>query len=702
MALSAQEAAELRRLGGEPAPQRPQTPPQPQVQPGERLQPGVISTIFGDVTTPPGQSLPDLSFKGVFGVDPKTEFYKSLSNVNNWISILPDIGEMGGEIAAGLQTAREVGKEGLKGFVQGKGGLGGRLVSGASRSIFYAMSGATIGESLRQIFQNENDPLKAIDKALESGLFGSAGEFITLFDTAGRGIQRIRDGQNYTAEDIKAIDELVTEMAKDGITITPAQLIRSGFQQTMEKIAISGFGGEAKFGELYEAQETFLREYMKKMVKTTGNPDRKFTGEQFQSALQAMDDDLIKWAEPRFAELERRSEGLPIDLTQIVKDSNDALQKGARSGKKGAQRAMNSEVESLHMFLRGRKSNNTFAGAFDVVKELKGRLREAQSRTSASAKAPNQEYVRELTLTIESLLNTMGDAASATGNKDIIDLYKDTVDVYRRVSETANASALSGIATTQPEFVGEQLYRSGNVSSVEAAFKAIDESVEAAKLAGKKGDDLPDAETLKNNIRAGYLRELFTPIQTGELSTERAIRLLQELNESKAGDTFNAVLTPKQIGDVKRALGWGRQLEQQAAGNFSLIVRGRQSGAFNQVANQIGNITQGQGLSGVVVATAATLMASPLFLANRAIKGDLTKDYLAKLKDYAVKFDTGKMDAGDIGQFLGFLASDLSEDEEIPMELRVRGLNSKEALELHQLRLETTSITGEEEMGGSF
>lgn len=667
--LTPQEQQELISLGGTVS-------TQPSIMPGQRLQPGQ-SLVSNILSSPSVQSQ-----RPPIGQETIDNAIRSAKNVNNWISALPDIGALVGE-TYGL---RQAAMQGLK----TPGGPIPKAFGAAGTSIFYAMGGTAVGESVRQIFQNELDPLKAIYKIQESGLFAGLGEIATIFDTAGRGIQKLRTGQGYTAEDIKGLDLLVAELAKEGITITPAQLVRSGFQQTLEKIAVAGFGGEAKFGALYEAQEQFIRDQLDQLVKQTGDPSRKVTGEMFLSVLRQADDDLIKWATPKYEELERLSVGTPLDFTNIIEKSKQELSKGRRSGaSKNAATTLDSEIETLHTFLNTRAKNNTFAGAFDVLKKLQADLREAQSRTSVSAKSPNQAYVKALTEAITDVKASIKTGAESSGNQKIQDLHKEVSEVYESVSKTLNDSALSGIAAQQPEFVGSQIYANGNVSSVEAAFKAIDKAVEIGKKAGKMEDELLDAESLKNDLRAGYLRKLFTPTEVADTSTETALTLLKKIErDPELSDTFQAVLTATQVAQTKRILGWAKNLDQQAAGNFSLIVRGRQSGAANQVINQMTNIT-GEGVKSTVIAAAASLIATPFFLANRAINGQVTTKLLEQLKDYSVKFNTGKMDAGDVGQYFGLLASVVKPNEELPPELKIPGLDSRESLELHRLQLET-------------
>lgn len=589
----------------------------------------------------------------------------------NIVSSLPDIGETAGETAGMMAGVRQ--GMALPGGPAVK--LGGTAVLGT----LGAMTGAGGGETLRQLFQGESDPAKVIQKVLESGLFSSAGEIVSLFGFAGRGIEKLRNKENLSAEEISSLDQLMKELEAVGVTLTPAQLTNSGFQQTLEKVAISGFGGEAKFGQLYDAQEEFIRDRLQQLVKQTGNPDRKLTGQMFQDALEEAEDNLIKWAEPKYKNLDSVARNMDLSIQSTEQTLRNAKKKAMVDRRPGAPSRLDAEVEQMYDYVLGNTRNLSFESLFDTVSYLTREQRKVASRIDNRNPTLEKAY-RD---TIESLLGDAEKAVAKSGDRTVMDLYEEVTGVYRESMRTLNDKALKGIVDTQPEFVGEEIFRSGNVSTVEAAFKAVDEAAESAKRLGKEFD----AEQVKNNIRSGYLRQLFAKTEVNETSTEAAAKLLRQLEgDPKVGDTFKAVLTPQMIGQVKRVLGWANTLEKQSAGNFSLIVRGRQSGALNKTANEIGDAGAGIGFSPFVLATAATMVASPLFLASRAVNGKASSKNLAQLKDFVTRYAAGKLDAGDISSFFLLLANDASESDYIPPELKVPNLSPKETFEYHALK----------------
>lgn len=654
MALSPQEQAELDRYRSARGVSAP--PPTPAQQAAAQAQ--TMAEIPRIPTTM------DLMQK--YMIDPLTSRLPQ-----NIISSLPDIGESGGEMAGMIQGARS--------GMALPGGPAAKVAGTAIGGTIGAMTGTGAFETLRQLFQGESDPAKVIDKVLTSGLFSAGSEIVSLFGLAGRGIEKLRNKENLSAEELSSLDELQKSLQAVGITLTPAQLTNSGLQQTLEKVAISGFGGEAKFGQLYEAQEAFIRDELQRLVKLSGNPDRKVTGQMFQETLEKAEDDLIKWAAPKYKNLDTVARDINLSIQSTEQTLRNAKKKARIDRRPGAPSRLDSEVETMYDYVLGNTRNMSFSSLFDTISYLTREQRKVNSRLDNRNPTLEKAY-RD---TIESLLGDARKAVEKSGDDTVMKLYDEVTGVYRESLKTLNDNAIKGLAAKQPEFVGEEIYRTGSVSSVEAAFKAVDE---AAALAKRNGETF-DPDTVKNNIRAGYLRQLFVKADVNETSTEAAAKLLRQLEgDDTMGDTFKAVLTPQQIGQVKRVLGWASTLEKQSAGNFSLIVRGRQSGALNQAINEVGNAGAGTGFSPFILASAATLVASPLFLASRAISGKATNKTLSQLKDFVTRYDAGKLDAGDISAFFTLLANDSSESDYIPPELKVPNLSPQETFESYALK----------------
>lgn len=615
---------------------------------------------------PPQAAAPEQGFMESFKKD-YANIQDTMNTVDNSLSqtlieVLPDVGEMTGAMGGMYYGARTGSVAGLQ------GAIGGGFVG--------AMLGSGTGESLKQMFRKEFDPLKVIKTSLESGMweagFGALGP---LMNFAGSGIEKLRKDKNLNFEEIASLDELLKALEKEGITLTPSQLTGSNFQKTLEKIGKAGFGGEGQFEQLYKAQEQFIRDRMDLLKKQVGNPDRKQSGEAFQQALMDADDQLIEWAQPKFKELNKAARGVKVSLQSTLQSLRHKKALASKGRREGATGRIDSEVEDLYNFVLGDVQNTNFENLFSTIAQVTKDQRKAKLRTDKNPTL-DKAYVDVLDLLFKD-----AEKAAKNSGTDVYNKYLDLQKVYRETKQSLNDRAIASAVEGSPEFAGSEIFKLGSVTSVESAFKALDTAAATAKRAGKTFD----AEKAKDDLRAGYLDELFTSAEISETSTEAAMKLLKKVtSDPKVRDTFNAVLTSKQQSEVKKLLGWGAQLEKNSAGNFSLIVRGRQSGELNRLGGIQGNDATGVGL--VMVAKALATITAPFGLAKRAVSGGATREYMEQLKDLTVKFDGGDIDAADAATLFGLWATTVTQEEDIPVEFRVKGMNSKEAIEYHANR----------------
>ena len=606
------------------------------------------------------QTMHDTSPARLAGTKGESPEYSGLSKA--LLEVLPDLGEMGGTIA-GMAHGARVGASGGAYGVVGGGLIGAMLGSGA-------------GESIKQMFKNEFDPAKVIDTMLVSGMFeGGFAGLGPMMHGIGRGLENLRQGKELTAEQIQGLDELVKALESEGITLTPAQLTGSNFQKTLEKVGKAGFGGEDKFGALYEAQERFIRDRMDKLATDVGNPSFEEAGRVFQDAMEAADDQLIKWAQPQFTKLNKTARGVHISLASTQQTLRSAIKRSKLGRRAGASNRLDSEVEELYNFVLGDVQNTNFENLFSTIAEVTKQQRKAQLATDQNpALIKAQRDVLEL-------LYADAEKAAAKAGSDVLDQYKQIKAVYKETKDSLNTTAIKSVVKAAPEHAGALIYKTGNVTAVKEAFAALDEAAKAAKRVGEKFD----AEAAKDALRAGYINQFFK--KAGEdTAIDTARKLASQLKHDQAvSNTFEAMLTGKQQSDVMKVLGWAGKLEKNSAGNFSLIVRGRQSGELNKVASELTNAGQ-LGLNLFTVGKGIAFLATPAKLAERAVGGKVTNEYLSQLKDVVTKFDKGQFDTSDAVVLFGLWAKNYVEGEEIPKELKIPELSEKESLEAHAAR----------------
>lgn len=625
------------------------------------------------------------------------EFPSIMSMMGNYlkeqIPYVGDVGELGTALVGmkrGAQSGRLLGVPGMIG-----GGILGAVI------------GRGIGETAEDLFlEQETDPVETLYEMYQSGGMAILGEGIgNIFPMAYRAIKNVRRGVTPSAEEARAIQELQSALkareaeikAADpnsniNLTLTPAQITQSGLQQNLEKIAISGFGGEKPLRDLYEAQADFVVTELERLVPNFANVTRQEAGQAFQTALRNAEAELITWAKPKYSELDKLGANAPVSLqsTQQKIRNKIAVATAGRKAKAGSR--LDEEVDTLYKMVLGEKQNNTFRSQFQLLSRLSSDLRKLKGR----ATSPNDTYEKALVEVIESIHDDLAKAAQKSGNEELLTKYNEVSRVYRESMSTLRDSSIAGLATKEPEFVGETIYRQGNVTSIQKAFEAIDKSVELAKMAGKTGDELPNAEVLKNQIRAGYIDALITPVQVNTSSLPTAQKLLEEINKSATkADTFKTLFNPKQQADIKKILGWGSRMEQLSAGNFSLIVRGRQSGSLNKLATQLAQsgaftgtaIGSGIALSPLGAATAIGFLVAPAWLAKKAVNGKVSQKLISQMTSLVKKFDDNKFNSRDWVTLFTLLADNTAADEQLPASLQIKDLNAQEALRTHALEL---------------
>lgn len=585
---------------------------------------------------------------------------------------IPSVFEMGGTLE-GMRRGAQAGR------VLGTPGMVGGAIVGAT-----TFRGA--GETLADMMAGRPfDPVGNIEKALEAGVFASGGEVLgTTIQKGLMAIRNIRAGRQPTPEDIDTIRRLQAELSqykdKNGkpLTLTPNQIMQSPLQSGFERVALSGFGGEEKMRALYEAQADFLMNRLETMIPDFGTASRTQLGEAVQKVLQEGEEQLIAWARPKYAELDRLGSSTPVVLNNLT-DYIKTTRANAKVGRKAkAGNRLDPEVESLMVLLNGEMKNNNFKSQFELLSRLSSDLRKAKTRRD-----PNTAYETALTKAIDNIHKDLDSAAGDIGG-DLYSKYKEVSTIYRESMNTLQDDALRGLADMAPEFVGETIYKQGNVTAIKKAFDAIDESVALAERAGEK---LPDgyAENLKNQLRGGYFDALITPVQNQESSIKTAQQLVNKVNSDvKIRETFETLFTPQQQKEIKEVLNWGAIMEKENAGNFSLIVRGRQSGEFNKLSTLAlqGSSAISAGPLGLLSPEAMivplAVVTSPHFLARRATGGEASRKLLDLIEGKVKRLNANQYGVRDVVTLLNVLADSGDDDMRVPEPMYIEGMTPTE------------------------
>lgn len=616
----------------------------------------------------------------------------------------PVTGEISGAIGGAIQGGRQ-------GWQVGK--IPGAVVG----TIAGATAGRLAGETVADLAGDEFDILDTLENTGEAAMYAALGE--GAFGIISKGVKAIRNlraGVQLSPADQQALAELNQALKDSGVTtkvngqvvpvqLTPAQVTQSGFQKNLEKIAISGMGGGA-ITDLYRAQNTALKSIFDSTVKTFGRSGagaREATGKAFQESMEQVEKELITWAEPKYAALDSLAKKTPMSFASVSEwarrmlvDNSTNLRPnrgltGSISDIMTSATRLPKEQEAVLKRLLKNERNMTFKDSFAELKRLTTELREIQSTTTK--KQP--ELVEFYSKTIERM-HTMMDAQAKKMGGNVYEQFKEVSDVYRQGMTNLRGEAVAGLATKAPEKVGETIYANGNVTLVKEAFKAIDDAAAMSLQTGGKGIDVA---ALKGDLKAGYLDSLFKRVQSemSDSATDKASTIFGKLRgDPQIADTFNAVLSKKEQSQVMQVLGWAEKLEGEAAGNFSLIVRGKQSQGLNTL---ITNIQSASGLGaagaaavgGVPAAIAAStvalaLITAPNFIAKRAVQGKVTGKLLSSAKQLVKKAGTSDFDwVRDGGALVAIVAQLGVDNQDLPEDMRQEGIDGSEALLLKML-----------------
>lgn len=575
----------------------------------------------------------------------------------------------------------------------------------AGGMVLGAMGGRFFGESVVDAVEGEVDILDTLQKTLESGAWAAAGEGAGALISKGmQAIKNYRAGSKLSEEELANLAELqqalqatkVTDESGRLVTLTPAQVANSPFQTNLEKIAISGFGGDA-VGKMYQVQSEALQKVFDRTVRKFGVPNREQSGKAFIDTINQVEDELIKFAEPKYAALDKLARNQTIDISPLLGKARWKLIDNSRNLRKGPADLTTNELlnsatrlppaeKKLYDRILGNKTKVTFSDMFKDLTTLTKELRTLK----AEVNSPNRDLIQEYTKVIKQYHTVMEKQAAKMGT-DVYDQYKTISTIYREGMTNLRSDAVTSLVTRAPEFVGETVFSEGNVTLVKQAYKAIDD---AASIAKQIDGTAVDAEALKNNFKSGYLDSLFKEVQRdmSNNAADRASAVFGKVkSDPKIKDTFNTVLNKSEQAEVMKVLKWAEALERQTAGNFSLVVRGKQSQGFNravQNAQSLGAGGAAAGALGIVspfgaIAIGVGIMSSPALLAKWAVSGKATNKMLTKASGLISRAAQGKIDAQkDFVTMMTLLSTMPLRQEDIPPEWRKEGLSANEAAEL--------------------
>jgi hypothetical protein len=508
------------------------------------------------------------------------------------------IGEVVGSIVGGIYGAKKgaipmppaVGKFIPKPLQVGNAGVG---------AVIGAMAGRGTGEVIQDLAGDDVDVLESLMNVGEAGLFAYGGE--KIFQLGGNVINSFYKARAGSALDVKdaanirqlhqQFDDAGIMLSRDGkmirvqqgapvpegavpLRLTPGMLTNSKVAQTLEKVGRAGIGG-GKIDDIYVALDDAMLEIYRgfENIARQGGAKmgREASGELFQNTVKQFEDEVTTWAKPKFANLDKLGSAERINMTEFF-DTHRAL-----LTKEGAVPLANKGRMSMLKELGGANNSMTFEQVFGLMQNMNNKIRDLRSAGKLSG--GKQTELNSYELAVKELHDFVEMNAEGMG-ADLYDSYKAVSNTYKNVMTNTRSKAMQALVDVNPDMVGKEIARmSESAVEVKNIYRSLDETADIMKGLGKDFD----VTAVKQQLQAGYVKGLMDDIvaKEGDAAVSKGAQFLRDLRNNTGGiqDTFNAMLPRDVRAALVKGLNMSTYLEKQAAGNFSLIVRGRQSGA---------------------------------------------------------------------------------------------------------------------------
>lgn len=434
--------------------------------------------------------------------------------------------------------------------------------------------GASIGKSGEQLYKGLTGEKQYESPRQVLGEYPSAIAEQTAMQILGQGI-----GSGIT----KAIGT-VAPIAREGVaraqemllprggTLSLGQMGHSSVMEPLESFARSGVGGKGIFIGLDKRNADALQAIKDELVtKISSAPvDDQVAGNLFKDAISRGEAAHQVASAALYKDFDSRVSGVLVDAAPVRDFAQTLADTFDRIGNVGKSDAGGRLIDQLASV----PNTMTFSDAQTLRSSLLATVRDLE-RTGTETKALG--FAKKAVSLTDEAMN-----ASAQGlPDDLVAQYRNINKFYRTGKEAFNDEIIRGLVTTQPERVGETLFRTGNVSEIDQIKKSLDF---AAKM-----DKAVDAKDVYSRLQAGYLNGLLTARAATNVEGETtAMNLMKTLADAKTRRQFVAMFDADQrqaIQDFGRTAyltlrnkpsGFGVLTSMFQAGALADIVSGSQ------------------------------------------------------------------------------------------------------------------------------
>lgn len=598
------------------------------------------------------------------------------------VESLPSLGGMIGGVAGGLLTRSAPGAE-----------LGATAGSAAIRSMIGAGLGGATGEAAKMGIQGISPSVRSTLGIIRGGVEQAAYDGIgnLVFSAGGRAFQITKDALSKRFAGTPPEDAVVAAQkllqSGDG-TLTPFQATKDSWSGFKESLARGSFTGKPVFEKAAEKNVEAITTAKTKVLDevSTRVYDSLQTGTEFATAIQQGDDALKSAVKPFYEAISTQARRIPVDIVPIQSEASRVLNAADR-----AKGLTLSETEKgyLQRVIELPESID-FATTHEIASSLKTKLRDLKRGNE-----PDTATVARLTRLVSQLEKQMDEAGKKLTGKgldfegrlpedktaNLADQYKFYSKLYRDSIQDLYSDTASKLLSKDAEFVGKNIFQSGNVT-------AWNEAKQALARAKQLNPKLNVQQTLES-VQRGYLENL--------LKSEGSFASLGDKikNDEAVRRTFEAVLPKATQGRVKTLLEAARLSEVQPSATAPLFLAAQQAQTIGALGS-VGALVLSDEARGVAadnpIKTAllgGTILLGPRFWAKAATSPEATNAALGIIKSQQAGTPIGKnlfLKATQAFERAGITGEDLTARSE--QKAQPVGLTDAEKEELQRLEAE--------------
>lgn len=420
---------------------------------------------------------------------------------------------------------------GVAGAAAGPAGIPVGAVAGATiGGLVGTAAGTSIGTSVKQIAGNLKGESQSGPEVVREQMRNVSEQVMyqAIGNVIGSGITK---GINALVPKVREGAALAQSMlSSKGGGLSAAQASEAPGLNLVEAFSRSGAGGKQTFTNLDKANADALQAIKTELISSISKDpvNDRVAGKLFQDAIAKGDAAHQIAASALYKNFDARAGGLLVDTTPLKVFGETLVTDLQRIGNVGKTDAGGQLLNQLSNV----PNSMTFADAHALRSNLLALIRDYK------AAGTETKAIRNATLALKEVEGAMEQSAKNL-SPDLFNQYRQISAFYKKGKDAFNNDIVSDLLATQPERVGESLFKTGNVSEIIQAKASIRQ---AAAM-----DKSVDPEKTFSKLQAGYLNQLLTSKSAMNIEGETtAQNLMKELANSKTSRQFAVMFNSDQ------------------------------------------------------------------------------------------------------------------------------------------------------------